>query len=125
MPRAQIVEIVDDPELRKREPQATQVFRRFFPGAPRVRLYRTRDRRIGFEARVRLATGERARFEEAYAAVMQALGQRRGRPRGQRTVQAKLRLHEPVYRALRLAARRSRTTLSSVVEDLAQRARLV
>lgn len=123
--KVRVLEIVDDPALRKKQRMATGVFRRFFPKAPPLKLYRTRDGRMGFQTEISLAAGERGLFESAYSAVMRALGERRGRPRGERTVQAKLRLHEPVYKALKRAAQRSQTTLSGVVEDLAHRARLV
>ncbi|MCL4818155.1 MAG: hypothetical protein KJ067_03405 [Vicinamibacteria bacterium] len=123
--RAQWIEVVPDAGLRAQEAQATAAFRRFFPKAPALKLYRTSDGRVGFQAQMLLAAGDKARLEQAYAAVMKVLGQRRGRPGGERKVQAKLRLHEPVYRALQEAAQSSHTTLSAVVEDLARKAHLV
>jgi hypothetical protein len=119
------VEVVADADLRKQEADATAAFRRFFPKAPPLKLYRTSDGRIGFQTQLSIATGDRGRFEAAYTAVMRVLGEKRGRPRGARKVQAKLRLEEPVYRALRAAAQKSHTTLSGIVEDLAHKARLV
>lgn len=123
--KVQVVEVVRDDELRRRERAATRAFRRFYPKAPPLELYRTRDGRVGFQAQIAIAPGERDRFEKAYRAVLGALGRRPGRPAGARKVQAKLRLREPVYRALRAAAKRSHTTVSDLVEDLAHKARLV
>jgi hypothetical protein len=56
---------------------------------------------------------------------MKVLGEKRGRPAGARKVQAKLRLQEPVYKALVAAAEKSHKTLSGLVEDLAHKAHLV
>jgi hypothetical protein len=55
---------------------------------------------------------------------MKVLGSTRGRPAGTRKVQAKLRLREPVYRKLRMAAKRSQKTVSDLVEELATKAGL-
>ena len=55
---------------------------------------------------------------------MKVLGATRGRPAGMRKVQAKLRLREPVYRKLQMAAKRSRRTVSDLVEELASKAGL-
>ena len=123
--KVQFVEVVKDERLRKRETEATTVFRRFFPKAPRLKLYRTADGRVGFQAQVALASGDRGRLEEAYAAVMRVLGERRGRPARERKVQAKLRLTANVYKALKKAAKEERTTVSGLVEDLAHRAHIV
>lgn len=123
--KVHLVEVVPDSSLRKKEAEATSAFRRFFPKAPPLKLYRTSDGRIGFQAQLAVATGERARLASAYAAVMKVLGEKRGRPAGERKVQAKLRLQEPVYKALKAAAEKSHTTLSGLVEDLAHKARLV
>lgn len=71
-----------------------------------------------------MAPGDRARFENAYRAVMKVFGATRGRPAGTRKVQAKLRLGEPVHRKLRMAAKRSRKTVSDLVEKLASKAGL-
>jgi hypothetical protein len=125
MGRVQVVEIVEDDELRRKTPAATKAFRRFFPEAPALAVYRTSDGRFGFQAHLALAAGDRARFEKAYRAVMQVLGETRGRPAGARKVQAKLRLREPVYRRLRMAAKRSGRTVSELVEELASKAGLV
>jgi len=59
--------------------------------------------------------------EDAYRAVMKVLGEKRGRPRGAKTVQTKLLLPEPVYRALKKAAADSNATMSNVVADIARR----
>jgi hypothetical protein len=128
MPRKKgvdIIEVVKDDDLKMKEEQATATFRRFFPHAPSVKLYRTADGRTGFQVSLTLGTGERKLLNDAYAAVMKVLGEKRGRPAGRRKVQAKLRLHEDVYKALKETADRSHKTLSSLVEDLAHQARLV
>src|SRR3990172_5417236 len=98
-PRIHVIEVVKDKELRARQAQATAVFRRFYPGAPPLRLFRTRDGRLGFQAQVSIAPGQRELSNLAYAQVMRVLGEKRGRSAGERKVQAKLRLRAPVYRA--------------------------
>lgn len=124
MSKVDVVEVVVDQELRQRTRAATAAFRRFFPDAPELKLYRTSDGRLGFQTKLALAAGDRGRFEKAYRAVMKVLGATRGRPTGTRKVQAKLRLREPVYRKLRMAAKRSRRTVSDLVEELASKAGL-
>lgn len=124
MSKVNMVEVVVDDELRHKTRAATAAFRRFFADAPELKLYRTTDGRLGFQAQLALAPGDRARFEKAYRAVMKVLGATRGRPAGTRKVQAKLRLREPVYRKLRMAAKRSRKTVSDLVEELASKAGL-
>lgn len=119
--KVHVIEVVRDEELVKRETEATAAVRRFFPNSPPVKLYRTADGRIGFQLQLSVATGERKRLEDAYRAVMKVLGEKRGRPRGAKTVQTKLRLPEPVYRALKKAAANSNASMSSVVADLARR----
>jgi hypothetical protein len=119
------IEIVRDDELRAKEEEATSTFRKFFPQAPPLKLYRTADGRIGFQVAVALSTGDRKLFNDAYAAVMKILGEKRGRPRGTRKVQAKLRLTEDVYNALKATADRTHKSVSTVVEELAYQARLV
>ena len=124
MSKVDVVEVVADDELRQKTRAATAAFRRCFADAPELKLYRTADGRLGFQAQFALAPGDRARFEKAYRAVMKVLGTMRGRPAGTRKVQAKLRLREPVYRKLRMAAKRSRRTVSDLVEELASKAGL-
>ncbi|MBI2221714.1 MAG: hypothetical protein HYU53_10970 [Acidobacteria bacterium] len=129
MPRhsagVQTIEVVRDDELKAKEREATATFRKVFPEAPPLKLYRTSDGRIGFQVAIGLSPGDRKLFNDAYAAVMKILGEKRGRPRGTRKVQAKLRLTEDVYKALKATADSSHKSLSSVVEDLAYRARIV
>ncbi len=120
--KVQFIEIGRDEALAQKAPAATAAVRRFFPNAPPVRLYRTADGRVGFSLQLSVTAGHRKRFEEAYRAVMRVLGERRGRPPGVKTVQTKLRLPEPVFRALKRAAANSKATMSSVVADLARRA---
>ena len=124
MSKVDVVEVVADDELRQKTRAATAAFRRFFADAPELKLYRTTEGRLGFQAQLALAPGDRARFEKAYRAVMKVLGATRGRPAGTRKVQAKLRLREPVYRKLQMAAKRSRRTVSDLVEELASKAGL-
>lgn len=119
--KVHFIEVVRDDELTNKEPEATAAFRRFFPNSPPVKLYRTADGRIGFQLQLSVAAGERKRLEDAYRAVMKVLGEKRGRPRGAKTVQTKLLLPEPVYRALKKAAADSNATMSNVVADLARR----
>jgi len=119
------IEIVRDEELKAKEEEATKTFRKFFPQAPALRLYRTSDGRVGFQVAIALSPGDRKVFNDAYAAVMKVLGEKRGRPRGTRKVQAKLRLTEDVYKALKATADKSHKSMSSVVEELAYQARLV
>jgi len=123
--KVQFIEVVPDDELRKKEAEATDAFRRFFLGASPLKLYRTSDGRIGFQAQLTVAAGDRDRLGKAYAAVMRVLGENRGRPPGERKVQMKLRLPENVYKSLKKAAKESRMTLSALVEDLARKANLV
>ena len=119
------IEIVRDDELKRKEREATAAFRKFFPDAPPLKLYLTSDGRIGFQVAIGLSSGDRKLFNDAYAAVMRTLGEKRGRPRGARKVQAKLRLAEDVYKALKATADSSHKSLSGVVEDLAYQARIV
>jgi hypothetical protein len=119
------IEVVRDEELKAKEKQATTTFRKFFPQAPPLKLYRTADGRVGFQVALAVAPGDRKLLNDAYAAVMKVLGERRGRPRGSRKVQAKLRLNEDVYKALKATADKSHKSLSNVVEELAYQARIV
>jgi hypothetical protein len=88
MSKVDVVEVVVDDELRQKTRAATAAFRRFFPDASELKLYRTSDGRLGFQAELALAVGDRTRFEKAYRAVMKVLGATRGRPAGTRKVQA-------------------------------------
>ena len=115
------IEVVHDEELTHRQPEATAAVRRFFPNSPPVKLYRAADGRIGFQLQLSVTAGDRKRLEDAYRAVMKVLGEKRGRPRGAKTVQTKLLLPEPVYRALKKAAADSNATMSNVVADIARR----
>lgn len=112
-PKATVVEIVRDAELKKKERLATEAVRRLFPDCGAVTLYRTAEGKVGFQLNVAVGPGERGKLEEAYRAVMKVVGQRRGRPAGQKTVQAKLLLPASVYTALKKAARQADTTMSS------------
>jgi hypothetical protein len=114
-----VIEVVEDAELRKKEAKAREVVRRFFPNAGPLRLYRTAEGPIGVQLDLTLTPGDRQRLDDAYRAIMNVLGERRGRPRGVKTVQTKLLLPEPAYRALKRAAAASNSTMSGLVAQLA------
>jgi len=116
-PKVEFVEIVSDTTLKQKEKEATEAVKRLCPDCGPVRLYRTADGRVGIQLQVALTLGNRKLLDDIYRAVMRAVGQRRGRPVGQKTVQTKLRLPEPVYDLLKRAAERSHSTMSSVVAD--------
>lgn len=118
-PRVHVIEVVEDRELRKKEARAAAAVKRFFPDARQLRLYRTAEGRIGLQLDLTLAPGDRRRLDAAYVAIMKILGEKRGRPRGAKTVQTKLLLPEPAYRSLKRAAAASRSTMSSLVTRLA------
>ena len=115
--KTDVIEIVRDAQLKKREKEVTQIVREFYPESGPVRLYRTADGRIGFEIQVVLTPENRKKVEKVHRAVMRYLGEKRGRPKGVETVQTKLRLPKPVYAALKKAAADSRETMSNVVTD--------
>ena len=111
------VEIVSDPELKAREEKVTKAVNELYPGCGPVKLYRTADGQVGFELRVAITVGDKKRLDQLYSTVMKALGQRRGRPAGVKTVQTKLRLPEPVYEDLKKAADESHQSMSSIVAE--------
>jgi len=90
--KVHVVEVVPDADLRKKEAKARAVVKRFFPNAGPVRLYRTAEGRVGCQLDLTVTAGDRKRLDQAYEAIMEALGERRGRPRGVRKVQTKLML---------------------------------
>lgn len=110
-----------DPELRKKEKEANEAVRRSYPSCGPVKLYRAADGRLGFQIQLGVAAGDRKLLDDVYRVIMRALGERRGRRPGVKTVQTKLRLPEPVYLGLKNKAARSKVTLSAVVADLARR----
>lgn len=116
-PKVTLVEVVPDPELKKKQKAATQAVEKVFPNCGPVALYRTADGKIGFQMNVSLTAGHRKRLDEAYRAVMKVVGVKRGRPAGHRTVQTKLLLPEPVYAALRREAKRSNVTMSRLASE--------
>lgn len=111
------VEIVSDPELKAREEKVTKAVNELYPGCGPVKLYRTADGQVGFELRVAITAGDKKRLDQLYSTVMKALGQRRGRPTGVKTVQTKLRLPEPVYEDLKKAADESHQSMSNIVAE--------
>lgn len=120
-PKVDFVEVVPDRDLLRKEKRVTAAVRRLYPNCRPVRLYRTADGRVGFQLQLRLAAGERKALNDVYRSIMRALGERRGRRPGAKTVQTKLRLPEPVYTALKKAAADNHATISSVVADLARK----
>lgn len=116
-PKVTFVEIVADPVLKKKQRVATKAVEKILPGCGPVVLYRTANGRIGFQMKVSVTAGDRKRLDQAYRAIMKILGVKRGRPTGQRTVQAKLLLPEPVYDALKKAAKESNVTMSRLAAD--------
>lgn len=118
--KAHVIEVVPDDDLRKKEAKARAVVKRFFPNAGPLRLYRTAEGRIGCQLDVTVTAGDRKRLDEAYQAIMSALGEKRGRPRGVKKVQTKLMLPEPAYLALKRAAAASHETMSEIVSQLAE-----
>jgi len=114
-----VLEVVEDQELRKKEAQASEAVKRFFPDSGRLRLYRTGEGRIGVQLDLTLTPGDRHRLDQTYSAIMKVVGETRGRPRGVKTVQTKLLLPEPVYRSLKRAAAASNSTMSGLVTQLA------
>lgn len=115
--RVEVIEIEPDATLQKKEAIATRTLRRFFPKSGPVRLYRTADGKVGFEAKLALVSGDRKRLDEAYRELMKAIGEHRGRPRGPETVQAKLRLRADVYKKLKQVAKARNTTMSEIVTE--------
>ena len=115
--KVRVVEVVPDADLRKKEAKARAVVKRFFPNAGPVRLYRTAEGRVGCQL---VTAGDRKRLDQAYEAIMDAVGERRGRPRGIKKVQTKLMLPEPAYLALKRAAAASHETMSGLVAQLAE-----
>lgn len=118
--KVHVMEFVPDQELRKKEAKARAVVKRFFPNAGPLKLYRTREGRIGCQLDLTVTAGDRKRLDETYQAIMKALGEKRGRPRGVKKVQTKLMLPEPAYLALKRAAAASNETMSSLVTQLAE-----
>ena len=119
------VEIVRDEALKKKEEAVTKTVNQLYPGCGPVKLYRTADGQIGFQVRLAITAGDKRRLDQLYATVTKALGERRGRPAGVKTVQTKVWLPEPVYEDLKKAAAASRSTMSQVVtESLVSRLRL-
>jgi hypothetical protein len=118
-PKVEFIEIVQDDDLKRKERAVTEAIRRSCSNCGPIKLYRTTDGRIGFQISLSLATGERKVLDDVYKIIMKALGERRGRRPGPKTVQTKLRLPQPVYLALKRAAEESKVTLSRFVAGLA------
>jgi len=118
--KVHVVEVVPDAHLRRKEAKARAVVKRFFPNAGPVRLYRTAEGRVGCQLALTVTAGDRKRLDQAYEAIMDAVGERRGRPRGIKKVQTKLMLPKPAYLALKRAAAASHATMSGLVAQLAE-----
>jgi hypothetical protein len=115
--RVKIIEVVRDKKLAKREREVTEKVRRLFPDCGPIRLYRTANGNVGFQTNVAVTMGDRKRLDQLYRAVMRAVGAKRGRPVGAKTVQTKLHLPKSVYVGLKRLAEESQTTMSAVVAD--------
>jgi hypothetical protein len=74
------IEVVKDAELRKKEAKARAAAKRFFPNAGPVRLYRTAQGTIGCQLDLTVTAVDRMRLDQAYEAIMDVVGERRGRP---------------------------------------------
>lgn len=116
-PKVDFVEVVPDADLKAKEKEATATMRRFYPDCGPVTLYRTADGRTGLQLKLAIMTSDRKRFDQAFRAVMKVLGEKRGRPAGEKTVQAKLHLPVPVFKALKETAEETNSTMSRVVAD--------
>ncbi len=81
------IEVVKDAELGKKEARARAVVKRFFPNAGPVRLYRTAQGRIGCQLDLTVTAADRMRLDQAYEAIMDAVGEGSRRRRGTKTVQ--------------------------------------
>ena len=80
--RVHVVEVVPDADLWGKEAGALSIAKSFLPVAKRLKLYRTADGRIGCQLDVSVSAAERKRLDQAYDAIMNAVGERRGRSRG-------------------------------------------
>src|SRR5947209_5079554 len=115
--KVKFIEIVGDDQLKKKQEDVTKAVNELYPGCGPVKLYRTAEGQIGFQLRLAVAPGDKKRLDQLYTTVMKALGERRGRPAGVKTVQTKLWLPEPVYEDLKRAAEESHSTMSKVVAE--------
>jgi hypothetical protein len=76
--KVQAIEVVKDAELRKKEAKVRAVVTRFFPNAGPVRLYRTAQGRVGCQLDLTITAVDRRRVDQAYEAIMDVVGERRG-----------------------------------------------
>ncbi len=67
-----IINIVEDDTLKDKEETATATFRKFFPDAPPVKLYRTSGGKVGMQVAV---SPRDPKFDDAYQAVLRAIGE--------------------------------------------------
>ena len=110
-----VIEVTEAPVPADAKVQA--IVRKHYPEAGPVRIYRTTDGRIGVIGNIPVVPGDRARMNGLFRDLNRALGERRGRPRGEPTVQTKLNLPKRVYRALKTAAKKSGSSMSRLVAD--------
>ena len=115
--KTNVIEIVRDAQLKKKEKEVTKIVRGFYPQCGPVKLYRTVGGRVGFQIQLTLTPENRKQIDRVHRAVMKYLGEKRGRPNGVETVQTKLHLPKPIYAALKKAAQDSRETMSNIVAD--------
>lgn len=114
--KVDVIEIIRE-GLTNKEKEVNDRVKRSFPECGPIKLYRASDGRVGFEVQMAIRAGGRKRLDQMYQAVMKALGEKRGRPRGGETVQTKLHLPKPVHAELKRLAEASGTTMSTIVAD--------
>ncbi len=105
------------PGTTRRDRAAERIVQKYFPDCGPVTVYRTTDGQLGFQANIPIIPGDKSRIEKMYTELNRALGERRGRPRGEPTVQTKLNLPAKIYNALKAAARKSGSSMSRLVAD--------
>lgn len=113
--KVDFIEVTEAPVPAEAKVQA--IVKRHYPEAGPVRIYRTTDGRIGVIGDIPVLPGDRARYNAFYRDLSRALGGRRGRPRGEPTVQTKLNLPKKIHKALKGAAKKSGLSMSRLVAD--------
>ena len=71
--KPEIIEIVSDPQLKKREREIEAIVRNYYPTRGRIKIYRTADGRVGLQTRETLTPANRKQIHKACVAVMQYL----------------------------------------------------
>jgi hypothetical protein len=75
--KTEIIEIVSDPQLKKREKEITRIVRSFYPIRIRIKVYRIADGRIGLQTQETLTPANRKQIEKACRAITHYLENRR------------------------------------------------